>query len=412
MIGAIVAVDVEFEAGLVAALTGLADVEVLARPADDVDLLAAAQAGQGSVAVLSRHFPGADAEVVRRLLGSGAKVLGFGADAEVFARWGVRHTVSPWAEPEALAAALRDCAADLEAPPKPAAPPAGGSGARRAPLIVVWGTGSAPGRSTVAAGLAHALAQSVECVLVDADTVAAAQAPMLGILDDAPHLAALCRAAAAGPLDAEQVGAHIVPLSQRLGVVTGLSRPERWPEIRPGVLAEVLGALAERAQCLVADVSDRIDPDDEFADPHYDRHGATRAVLDAADHVVIVAGAEPLGLQRLIALLAGERGQDLRERCTIVLNRVRAQAVGADPERRIAETLERFAGVVGATMLPDARPDVDAALLAARTVTEHAPHSALSRALRGLAAQLPVPGVAQPRRAAGGRRGRRGKMKP
>ncbi len=169
-------------------------------------------------------------------------------------------------------------------------------------------------------------------------------------------------------------------------------------------------ALAGRAQCVVVDVSDRVDPDDEYADPHYDRHGATRAVLDAADHVVIVAGAEPLGLQRLISLLATDRAVALRTRSTIVLNRVRAAAVGPDPEERIAATLQRFAGLEDVLMLPDARSEVDAAGLAGRCVTEYAPGSRLSRALRELAARLPVD--QPPTRRRGGATGRhRGRIR-
>lgn len=411
MIEVVVAVDVEFEARVVAALGSIADIEVVRRPADEVELLAAGAAGIGDVVVLGQEFTGADAEVVRRLLGQGVRVLGLAEDPAVLAGWGIPTAVSPWATPEDLAAAVRATATAVPVPPPPAAPPSAPA-RRQGPVIAVWGTAGAPGRSTVAAGLAHTLGRTVgRTVLVDADTVAASQAALLGLLDDAPQLAALCRAASSGSV-AAALHRHVSVIDATLSAVTGLSRAERWPEVRPGVLGEVLTALSGEHACTVVDVSDRIDPDDPYADPHYDRHGATRAVLDRADHAVVVAAGDPVGLQRLVRLLETERGLAVRADCTVVVNRVRASAVGPRPEARIAATLERFAGLTDVRFLPEDRPAVDAALLAGRIVTESAPHSGLARAIDALAAALPVPRPDTPGAARRPRRGRaRGRMR-
>ncbi|MGW9827670.1 MinD-like ATPase involved in chromosome partitioning or flagellar assembly [Brevibacterium pityocampae] len=407
MIEVVVAVDVEFEARVVSALGTIPDIEVIRRPADEVELLAAGAAGVGDVVVLGQHFLGADAEVVRRLHAHAVRVLGLADDPAVLTDWGVPTTVSPWATPEELAAAVRAAAAAVPTPPRPAEPPRTAGGGAPGPVIAVWGTGGAPGRSTVAAALAHTLARTAgPTVLVDADTVAASQAALLGLLDDAPQIAALCRAAASGGT-AAALARHVSAIDEHFAVVTGLSRAERWPEVRPGVLAEVLTALARAYTCTVVDVSDRVDPDDPYADPHYDRHGATRAVLDRADHVVVVAAGDPIGLQRLVRLLETERGIAVRDDCTVVVNRVRAGSVGPGPEARIRATLERFAGLTGVHLVPDDRAAADAALLAGRTLTESAPHSAASRAVTALAGLLPVPDTpdAPPRRSR--RRGRR-----
>lgn len=389
-IGVIVAVDRDHEPTVTARLSEAPDFTLVRRPADEVELLAAASAGMGAVVVLGREFPGLDAEVVRRLHGTGARLLGLGDDEEQFRAWGVRSHVSPWDPPEVFLAAVRDCAQSLAVPPRPAAPPQAAQTREPGPVIAVWGTGSAPGRSTVAAGLAHLLSShGTSVVLIDADTVTAGQAAMLGIVDDAPQLAALCRRAASGVLTPELFSRHLTAISPRLHLVTGLSRASRWPEVRPALLSTILDAAAATADAVIVDIADRIDPDDEFADPHYDRHAATRAVLERADHTLLIAQADPLGIQRLVRLLETERGEALRDGATIVMNKARASAVGADPQTVIDATLSRFLGLGGCHYLPDDRTNVDAAVLAGQAITEHAPRSPLSRALGELAAALP-----------------------
>ncbi|WP_051297933.1 AAA family ATPase [Brevibacterium album] len=384
MIDVVIAVDVEYEAAVVAAVSGLPDAQVVRRPADETELLALVAGGTGHVVVLSRWFPGADADVVARLRAAGGRIVGFGEDAALFARWGIAHTAAPGEGPDALGAVLRDCADSLLAPPRPSAAPQAGPpvAGRAAALTAVWGTGSSPGRSTLAVVLAHLLARRAGgTVLVDADTVSSSLAPALGLLDEAPQLAALCRLVAAGAgADAEAMGERISVLEPGFEVVTGLARAERWPEIRAGVLTEVLDRLAHRAEHLVVDVSDRIDPDDAHADPHYDRHQATRAVLDRADHVLLVASADPLGLQRLVRLLESERVREL-DSATVVVNRLRTSAVGPGAEERVRAVLARFAGVQDAVVLPEDREAVDAAVLAGRSPVESARRSELVRAV-------------------------------
>ena len=74
----------------------------------------------------------------------------------------------------------------------------------------------------------------------------------------------------------------------------------------------------------------------------------------------------------------------------VVLTRLRAGAVGGDPQRRVREALARYAGVHEVICLPDERDTLDAAMLAGRSVVEHAPGCALHVAVRELAARLSV----------------------
>ena len=66
----------------------------------------------------------------------------------------------------------------------------------------MWGPTGAPGRTTVAVGLATELARSgVHTLLADADVYGGVVAQVLGFLDEAPGLAAAVRLANNGQLD-------------------------------------------------------------------------------------------------------------------------------------------------------------------------------------------------------------------
>ena len=384
MIDVIVAVDVEYEGAVVAAVSALRDARVVRRPADETELLALVAGGTGHVVVLSRWFPGIDADVVARMRDAGARIVGFGDDEALFARWGIGRTLPPGSDAARTGTVLRDCADAIQAPPRPADPPRTASDPQcTGEITAVWGTGSSPGRTTVALVLAHLAARAGgRTTLVDADTVSSSLTPALGLLDEAPQLAALCRLVVAGAAhDPELVADRLVEIEPGIEVVTGLARADRWPEIRAGVLTEVLDRLAARADRIIVDVSDRIDPDDPYADPHYDRHQATRAVLDRADRVVLVATADPVGLQRLVRRLESDRVQRHRDRLVVVVNRVRASAVGPDPEARIRSVLSRFAGVEDLVLLPDDPAAIDAAVLVGRSPVEVARRSPFVRAV-------------------------------
>ena len=77
-------------------------------------------------------------------------------------------------------------------------------------------------------------------LLVDADTYGGCVAQTLGLLDEAPGIAAACRAADQGLLDLpalSRIAPEVVP---GLRVLTGLPKAERWPEVRAAALERVL----------------------------------------------------------------------------------------------------------------------------------------------------------------------------
>jgi MinD-like ATPase involved in chromosome partitioning or flagellar assembly len=260
----------------------------------------------------------------------------------------------------------------------------------RSTIIAVWGPTGGPGRTTLAVNLAAEIAsRSREVLLVDADTYGGSVAQVLGLLDEAPGIAAACRAADHGTLDLPGL-ARLAPLVMPgLRVLTGLPKAERWPELRAAALERVLELGRGLAQVIVVDCGFCIENDEELS---YDtaaprRNEATLTTLAGADTVLAVGSADPVGLQRFVRALQ-ELGSVPSPPPVPVINRVRSSAVGSRPEERIAESLLRFAGLDGLHFLPDDAATVDAALLAGRSVVEHARDSALGAAFAELATEV------------------------
>lgn len=275
--------------------------------------------------------------------------------------------------------------------------PAGG--ARGAPgrsergrIVAVWGPTGAPGRTTVAITLAGEFAAlGAQALIVDADTYGPSVAQSLGLLDESGGIAGAVRSANQGALDADRLARLTPSLSPTLRVLTGLPQPSRWPELRPSGLEVLWQRARDLARWTVVDCGFGLETDEEitFDTTAPRRNGATLSALAAADVVLAVGCADPVGLQRLVrglAELADALGPAVRPR--VVVTRVRTDAVGPEPARRVADALARYAGVDDAVLVPDDRPACDTAMLAGRMLVEVVPSSPARRPLTDLAAAL------------------------
>jgi MinD-like ATPase involved in chromosome partitioning or flagellar assembly len=258
-------------------------------------------------------------------------------------------------------------------------------------VVAVWGPTGAPGRTGLAVNLAAELADlAVSTLLVDADVYGGAVAQVLGLLDEAPGLAAAARQANYGSLDAATLSALTVEAAPKLAVLTGILRAERWPELRPAALDVVTALARDHSQLTVVDCGFAVERDDELGVDAPRRNAATLALLGLADVLVVVGAADPVGLQRLVRGLT-----DLRELQlpawppTVVVNKVRAGVIGGvDAPAQIRAALDRYAGVHDPWLVPLDVAAFDVAMAAGQSLREAAPSSAARLAIRGLAAHL------------------------
>ncbi|MDQ0895461.1 AAA family ATPase [Agromyces ramosus] len=271
--------------------------------------------------------------------------------------------------------------------------------ARTDAVIAVWGPAGAPGRTTLAINVAAEIAAAGHTVaLVDADPYGGAVAPSLGLLDEAPGFASACRLAGADALDRAELERVVQRYSApraSFDVFSGLVGPSRWPELSRDRVAAALAAIRGWVEYVVIDTGFSLEHDEEITSDQFAprRNAATFACLAAADRVVAVGLADPVGLSRLLRG-HGELADLIEpERIDVVVNRVRTSALGIDAHGQVRQTLRRFAGLADATLLPHDGKAADAAILTARTLRDAAPRSPLRAAVRDYVHEslIPVP---------------------
>lgn len=423
--------DASWEADLVAGLAGAElGVHVVRRCVDVADLLAAAAAGTAEAVVLSADLRRLDGNVLGRLEVAGVAVVALVRRGDESAerrlrQLGVASVLSTDAGLEAIADALvttvaatrssadRDPSLAAFGDPAAAIPrlrhstevsaPPAGSGR----VCAVWGPTGAPGRTTVAIGVADEAARSgTPTLLIDADTYGGSIGQVLGFLDEAPGLAAATRLAGNGRLDLPALTRLARRSAPGLRVLTGITRADRWPEVPGAGVAAVLEIARRLDPLIVVDCGFSLEADEEIV---YDtaaprRNGATLAALAAADIVVVVGAADPVGLHRLVRSLLDLREMLPGQPVKVVVNKLRRGITPGDPRAVTAAALRRHAAVLDATFLPYDSTALDRALGTGRTLAEAAPGSDLRRCLAALAAELsggPAPASRRHRRRAG-----------
>jgi len=363
-----------WEAAVIGEIEDSRSLRLVRRCVDVADLLAVAQTGVASAALVNTEMAGLDADAVYRLERAGIRVAAIQADEQRCRGLGIERRLSP--------GSLESISQDLPvAVPEVISPDSGR-------VVAVWGPAGAPGRSTVALGLASAAAaKGVDTVLIDADTYGGSLAHMLAVLDDVSGLMAACRAANNGrPGD---VVDHLLGVDPGLRLLTGLPRADMWPQVRAGALDLVLRHLRGSAELVVVDCGFAIEPGSGSGGAS--RNQSTLQVLEQADDVLAVGRADPVGLARLVRGLH-DLGDVLRDVAPSVVVNMMRPSLGWN-EREVASTLRRLTGIVPTSFLPFDQTGLDLALMTGRAPRQASPTSPFVARIEVLAAALTPRGV-------------------
>jgi Flp pilus assembly CpaE family ATPase len=213
---------------------------------------------------------------------------------------------------------------------------------------------------------------------------------MIGLLDEAAGLAQACRLADQGLLDAEALLRIAPPVVTRAGtfrVLTGITRADRWTELRTAALSLVLARAWQVVDVTVIDTGFCLESDEELS---FDtmaprRNAATLRSLELADTVFAVGAADSIGVPRLVRGLAELEAAVPQASPRVVLNKVRQSAVGRSPERQLRDAWERYGPAAPLMAFLPADPvSSDAALLSGSLLLEAAPDSPLRTAIAAL----------------------------
>ena len=216
-------------------------------------------------------------------------------------------------------------------------------------VIAVWGPAGAPGVTTTAISLAVLAArEGLSVMLCDADSRGASIAIGLGLIDDVPGFAAVCRLAGRGELsdnDFHRLALTPERFQGSVGVLTGIPRSSRWAETAAPKARGAIAHLRGMVDLVIADVGSGIE-ENEWIDGAPQRDGTARAIISDSDLVVAVGHSDAVGISRLIRGL--DELTDLNSEPFVVLNKTSKQtareaidAIGRFSEHRVTAVVAK-----------------------------------------------------------------------
>ena len=249
----------------------------------------------------------------------------------------------------------------------------------------MWGAAGAPGRTTLAVHLAIESARDGRrTLLVDGDGWSASIAQLLE-LAESPSVAQAAQSAARGwP---EPIADFLQSGPDGVQVLAGLPRAELWPEVRPEAWRAVLDAAVRSFDVVVVDVAAPVEEDEELVADRipFRRNLMTTVALEHADRVVLVAGADPIGLRRgVVAHRQWVERSPRTDALAVVVNRIPSRA------RQIQDcsrAVERWIGAPPAALLP-LEPIFTRVVWEGRPLHEIAPRSTWLRELHAVMPEL------------------------
>lgn len=373
------------EEELLRQLSASGEFEAARRCADIAEVLAAALAGVGAIAVID-HLLGVDRSLIARLQQVGVVTVVIAPEANRGAYEEMGARVLDPRSPD-LVAGLAAVVADPE-PVRLPAEEVAATGAQEATIIAVTSAWGGPGRTTVAVNLAAEIAaRGTNPLLVDADIWGASVKQYLGLDPDGAGIAAAIRAVERGTFTLEGLR-RLTEDVAGIAVLGGLNKSERWREVSGGAVTTFWQTLRTWPGHIIVDAPVRIPTDGHEGPSLYGPapNAMWEEISGAATQVCVVGGADTVGIHRFINFLLDHP----RPGAHAVINRLRPSAAGPRAKESIEELLQRYARMTDPLLIPhdDA---VDRAILNGQPLRVAAPKSPARVGIRALAERL-LPG--------------------
>lgn len=227
-------------------------------------------------------------------------------------------------------------------------------------LVCVWGTNGSPGRSSVAINLSFSLAsKNFPTLLVDLDAIVPSLAPALGLVSEVPGVSSLVHDALKGRLSQESIEKNVIEVNPGLHVLTGISNPKRWPELRTEGLIQVLKLCSQMYANIICDLSAVLPESTDSSLNDLDifrRFDHIPRVLEISSRNIFVLSATPLSLIRASEAL--EALQEInKSEPLIILNKVNEINLGQKYESTVEAILGRWVNSGSIYRIPD-RPEI------------------------------------------------------
>lgn len=347
--------------------------ELVLRCLERSELLAAVRGARIDLVVFVGVPAWLDAHAVAEATERCSRIVGIASDpleAEAFRALGV-----PLSEPGVHIGQLLSTGAEVPIT-EPVVPRESGR------VVAVWGPKGAPGRTTVAVELACEIAKNENrTALIDGDTYGGDIAQMLAVVEEMPTIVWAAQAAAEDRLDE----ATLVTMLRRAGsqgpvLLPGTNRAELWTDISTYGWARLLDVFSASFSFTVIDVGFGVEMDDRL---QFDRDRLSRQTIAAADHVVAICRADPVGIKTFLWSIERLKAITELDEVLVVANRV---ASGEADE--IGYVLKKHLGKRPAVYLPDRPGEARLALDRGIPIGDLKPWGDISVAVRDLAASV------------------------
>ena len=227
-------------------------------------------------------------------------------------------------------------------------------------LISVWGINGSPGRTVTAINVAFSLAnKNSPTLLIDLDAVAPSVAASLGIVSEVPGISSVIHDALKGRLNIQSFEKNVIEVNSGLHVLTGITNPKRWPELRTEGLIQVLKHASQIYPNIVCDLSAVLP---ETLDANLDNLDIFRRfdhipkVLELSSKVIFVVSANPLALIRSSESLEA-LSEIYKQEPLVILNKVNEFNLGTKYESTVEAILGRWTNPEQIQRIPD-RPEL------------------------------------------------------
>lgn len=317
------------EADLIAGVTKRG-FTIVRRCVEAVDVLAAASVEPHAAVVIGVDTPRLSADTVAAIPDVQQRVviaIAPDQDSAMRARsWGIESVVisSDADLVEQVAAELSTDRAELVEHAR-AARSHGAAGGHAPGVTVVYGPAGAPGRSTIALGLAEAWSRSGDRVcLIDADSIGPSLALLVGMTEDVSGVLVSSRYADQGALDLRSLGSACRRLDDRLWLMSGVGSADRWHQLRPASFERVVRMCADHFDRIVIDTNPLLnveDFDDGVTTGLPGRDAVTRAALRLSQSVVAVTQPDAVSVFRLSVDLPAVLTQIEHSRVIVAVNK-------------------------------------------------------------------------------------------
>ncbi len=227
-------------------------------------------------------------------------------------------------------------------------------------LISVWGINGSPGRTVTAINVAFSLAnKNSPTLLIDLDAVAPSVAASLGIVSEVPGISSVIHDALKGRLNIQSFEKNVIEVNSGLHVLTGITNPKRWPELRTEGLIQVLKHASQIYPNIVCDLSavlpETLDPNLNNLDI-FRRFDHIPKVLELSSKVIFVVSANPLALIRSSESLEA-LSEIYKQEPLVILNKVNEFNLGTKYESTVEAILGRWTNPEQIQRIPD-RPEL------------------------------------------------------